>query len=1185
MREPATPAVGGQAERRDRGDDCSLFPKARAICIAALQALVCAHATRAQESDQRDRLQRLVAMLGEDTPAERNMAAREIGRMGVAAKDAVPVLLAAIEDMKYASALGAALGRIGPVALPEIREALRSGSPKVRTECLRALEVMGGATRDVVPLICTHIHDGDRGVRVKAIQALAKIAEDKETISALAALATDEDEGIRDVVARALGELGPRAEVATPGLIAALRHKKASQYPSPQVKALRLIGKPAVPALIDAAGSEDVNTASQAIQVLGMLGRDALPAAAALVKLLGDDRKGIRDGAGHALSLIAPRDAAVASAIVSAHARRPTYALRSAIGRIGKSAVPSLVEALDGSESAKGAAAQAIAEIGVDAAPAVDALGRILRNPKLDAYSGMRRAAEGALGAIGPAAAEEATRLIGHAAPNVRGSGVDALKIIGPGAGAAAPALRDLLRHADPGVRRSAAEGLSHVKLAAVVAAPELTSLLKDDAQVRQAALQALEGIGPGAKDAGASVIGLLADKSEWVREAAVRALGSIERDAERKLPFLRRVLGDRAAHVRYAALDMLSRMEADAEPAARELANLLTDKDERIRSDAAKALREIGSDDPRVLRKLAEAIGTNPGASKALTGKGELLKPLVPILAERLGYFRTDARINRLLLELGKDAEPATEALLRALVAEIDRPRRGSGDMFSSTSDGVLVAIGRPAVPGLLRLVRHKNRLVRYRALSALFAMKQNSVTAEAVSEILRLVEADDEATASVAIQLLGKIGPGASEAMPALLRATKRVGEYRPYWKHKYPTYRLAVKAHVALARITGDTAKHAEHLLAMMKAPGKVTGDADEFHDNMFRQRQVMADGLLSLGKSAWPFVLRALQDDERDVRYTTCMALTHKSRWPSPWHEPSATPEQRTTGIAMLPSETVEEWLSEPMRREMAMLVIPRLGPRAVPMLPKVIAMLDDADLRIGAASVVEELGPVAAGAPPALIRMLDSADSSYTATGALKALGKIGPAARPAIGAVMARADASNGEGIREEAIKTMTMLEPEARDVLPLLRRIALDENVYGKSYQWVAWEAIEKLGPGAASAVPEIIEFGRRNPRYTSAVAEALAGIGPGAAEAVDDLILVVQRRGSVYSDGSSHRSKACEALGSIGPEAARALPVLRWAAHDQSAVVRRAAREAIAAVTEGVSSPSVRSQEGHRR
>ena len=1171
MRTPAKRAGHGQAEGRHPRLRGFGFLTACAVGAVVGMGPLLARAALAQEPDQRTYLRQLISMVGEDTSDERWIAAREIGRMGAAAREAVPALLAAIEHTKYASALGTALGRIGPVALPEIREALRTGSPAVRTECLRALEGMGLAARDAIPVVRAHLGDPDRNVRFRAIAALTTIAgDDQETIATLAELAVDEDEIIRDVAARTLADLGPEAEAAIPGLIGALKFKLASQYPTDQVRALRKMGPLAVPALTAAAKSRDVNSASQAVQTLGLLGQDSLSSVEQLARLLRDSRQPVREGAAHALSFIAPDDPGVASSLVQAHVRQPSYAFRYAIARCGRAAVPFLVEALDGRGTAKGAAAQAIQEIGAEAAPAVDALGSILRDRRVGRYSDARREVVRALGAIGAAAGEEAAQLVGDANPDARDSGLAALRLIGTEARAAAPVLRELLAHGDPKVRETAAECLSHLAMSADVALTGLMALLGDaNADVRLAALRALEAIGPGAERASTSVVPLLSDESDIIRQWAVRALGSVDRDPRRTLPLFRSALRDEVGHVRRATRDMLIRMGPDAEPMARELVDALSDEDKQIQRYAAVALREMGSDDPVILEGLARAIPVGRSVAEALSGKGELLKPLVPILVEHLIELKSISEVNGLLRELGRDAEPATEALLRAFVAEVDRTPRGSGDMMISTSDGVLVQIGRPAIPGLLRLLRHKSDRVRYRSLCALLAMEPGTVTAEAVPEVLRLVEHENDAMAVAAIELLGKVGPAARAAVALLLRATKRVGGYRPHRKHEYPTYGTAIDAHVALARITGEYGKHADQLLAMMRAPRKVTGEPYEFHRNMLSQRQAMADGLLSLGEPAWPCVLEALADGDRNIRYAACMALADEDT--RVWHVSSTTPEQKTAALEQLPLDIVEEWLADPMRREMAMLVIPRLGAKAAPLLPDVIALLDDEDWRHRAMLVIEELGPVAASAVPSLARLVEDGDAEYVVRGALKALGKIGPAGRRALPAATEISEKAERESLRERAIKTMMQFKPEAEAVLPLLLRIATDETTYPSSRQWTAWKAIGELGPGGASAVPAIMEFIREEPQYTSQALETLKAIGPGALPAVDDLIRIVQHQGATYLGAGPWRSRACEVLGNVGPEAARALPVLRWAAHDQSPVVRRVARDAISAVTAG--------------
>ncbi|MHC5056065.1 MAG: HEAT repeat domain-containing protein [Planctomycetota bacterium] len=73
-----------------------------------------------------------------------------------------------------------------------------------------------------------------------------------------------------------------------------------------------------------------------------------------------------------------------------------------------------------------------------------------------------------------------------------------------------------------------------------------------------------------------------------------------------------------------------------------------------------------------------------------------------------------------------------------------------------------------------------------------------------------------------------------------------------------------------------------------------------------------------------------------------------------------------------------------------------------------------------------------------------------------------------------------------------------------------------------------------------------------------------ALEAIGPGAQSARDSLVPMLSDQSDMV------RQLAVRALGSVDRNPRRTLALFR-VAHDQSSVVRRVAREAIAAITEG--------------
>lgn len=84
---------------------------------------------------------------------------------------------------------------------------------------------------------------------------------------------------------------------------------------------------------------------------------------------------------------------------------------------------------------------------------------------------------------------------------------------------------------------------------------------------------------------------------------------------------------------------------------------------------------------------------------------------------------------------------------------------------------------------------------------------------------------------------------------------------------------------------------------------------------------------------------------------------------------------------------------------------------------------------------------------------------------------------------------------------------------------------------------------ALRFFGPGAATAVPRLIEIARdREARagFQEAAVATLGGIGPAAAAAVPRLIEMVE------SDEANARGHGIQALGRIGPAAAAAVPLL---------------------------------------
>lgn len=91
-----------------------------------------------------------------------------------------------------------------------------------------------------------------------------------------------------------------------------------------------------------------------------------------------------------------------------------------------------------------------------------------------------------------------------------------------------------------------------------------IQQLRSHDAGVRSSAADALEKIGPGAKEAVPGLIVALKDQDGGVRSSAADALGSIGRDAKEAVPALSAALKDPDKDVRKSAAAALGNMASD---------------------------------------------------------------------------------------------------------------------------------------------------------------------------------------------------------------------------------------------------------------------------------------------------------------------------------------------------------------------------------------------------------------------------------------------------------------------------------------------------------------------------------------------------------------------------------------------------------------------------------------------
>jgi HEAT repeat protein len=285
-----------------------------------------------------DPLPDLIRALRSRAAAERLRAAKDLGRLGWLAREALPALVGALgdEDGKVREAAAHAVGQMGP---------------------------------DAVPALAAMLHHSDKYVRRNAVWAMGKLGPlAKSSLADLCAALKDPDPRTASGAAQALGNMGADGADAVPQLAEAMRGTNIVLCRL-AAKALSSIGPPALSTLISHLQHSDPFVRGESALALGWMG----PVARAAVPYLA---KVVRGPQGHS-----PRPAPVVVNPTESTAATPTsnptepasteetcrvYAAQ-ALGRIGPPAAAALPDLQDaarhGPDQLRLAARQAVRQI------------------------------------------------------------------------------------------------------------------------------------------------------------------------------------------------------------------------------------------------------------------------------------------------------------------------------------------------------------------------------------------------------------------------------------------------------------------------------------------------------------------------------------------------------------------------------------------------------------------------------------------------------------------------------------------------------------------------------------------------------------------------------------------------------------------------------------------------------
>ncbi|GIW86414.1 MAG: hypothetical protein KatS3mg108_0738 [Isosphaeraceae bacterium] len=182
------------------------------------------------------------------------------------------------------------------------------------------------------------------------------------------------------------------------------------------------------------------------------------------------------------------------------------------------------------------------------------------------------------------------------------------------------------------------------------------------------------------------------------------------------------------------------------------------------------------------------------------------------------------------------------------------------------------------------------------------------------------------------------------------------------------------------------------------------------------------------------------------------------------------------------------------------------------------------------VREQAALALRSMGPAASAAVPDLIDSLAD-EVPYVREKAAEALGAIGPPAEVAIPRLIRLLGEDFGLVLDASALALAALGPPAVPSLVGLLKHEVGGTRAY-------AALALGKIGPAAASAVPDLIDLIEEPHRFAwlSGI-ESLGRIGPAAAGASPALV------GSLAREDETGRFYACRALICIGPAAVPAL------------------------------------------